>query len=207
MVDYLTVPGPASAEFYAKKSRFIGQVAPVRSADEAAAFIHSVKARHREAAHNVWAFALRDGRLRRCSDDGEPQGSAGLPVLGVLEKQCLTDCAVVVTRYFGGVLLGAGGLARAYSQAARAAVDAAGVVTMALCKIIRVRCGYTHYGRLQSLIPESGGLVLDTAFAGDVTLTLRAGADRAQAMIAGIAEASNGNAACELLREEFAALL
>jgi len=206
MVDYLTVPAPASAELTVKKSRFLGQIAPVQSAGEAAAFTQSVKALHREAAHNVCAYTLRDG-LRRYSDDGEPQGTAGLPVMGVLEKRGLTDCAVVVTRWFGGILLGAAGLARAYSQAAGAAADAAGTAAMTLCNIIRVHCGYAYYNRVQMLVSAGGAVILDTRFAGEVTLTLRGRADAAQGILAGIADASNGGAACEVTGEAFAVFL
>ena len=205
MTSYRTLPAPAQAEHIVKKSRFVGQAAPLRSADEAAAFVHAVKAAQGGAAHNAWAYALRDGQ-RRYSDDGEPQGTAGLPILDVLQKQDIVDCAVVVTRYFGGILLGAGGLARAYGQAAKAAADAAGIVTMALCAVLRVRCDYAFYGRLQKLIPAGGGVILGAEFGEGVTLELRARREDADRLIAEIIEASNGNAACELVREEFAGL-
>ena len=115
----------ASAEFIERKSRFIGYIAPVSSEEEARAFIAAIREKHADATHNVWACLLRGGAVARCSDDGEPQGTAGLPTLDVLRKSGLDDCVVVVTRYFGGILLGAGGLTRAYSAAAKAAVDAA----------------------------------------------------------------------------------
>ena len=110
---YKTIRGFGTDEFVERKSRFIGSIQPVSTEEEAVAFIQSVKERHREANHNVYAYVLREGQIRRYSDDGEPQGTGGVPVLEVLLKEGLVDCCVVVTRYFGGVLLGAGGLVRA----------------------------------------------------------------------------------------------
>lgn len=118
MEEYKTLRAPASDEFTEKRSRFIGYAQPVSTQVEAAAFIERIKKQHHDATHNVFAYLLREGQLERYSDDGEPQGTAGIPVLDVLRKQGVTNCAVVVTRYFGGILLGAGGLVRAYSHAA-----------------------------------------------------------------------------------------
>lgn len=206
MSSYLTLAGPAQAEIIIKKSRFIARAVPVQSAGEAAAFVAEVKSAHWDATHNVWAYALREGQLRRYSDDGEPQGTAGLPTLDVLQKQSLVDCAVVVTRYFGGTLLGAGGLVRAYSQAAKEAVEAAGIVTMALCALLRVRCEYGFYGRLQSLVPEAGGVITAVEFAEGVTLDLRIRGEDAPSFLAAVTDASHGCAVCEQLGEEFAQL-
>ena len=203
MTSYLTLPAPATAEIIIKKSRFIGLAAPLRSADEASALLAQVKKTHWDASHNVWAYSLREGGLRRYSDDGEPQGTAGLPVLDVLQKRGLVDCAVIVTRYFGGTLLGAGGLVRAYSQAAGAAIDAAGVITMALCSTIRVRCDYSFYGRLQGLVPAGGGVVTGTEFAQGVTLTFYAPNETAPRLAAQIIDASNGGAVCEAVGEAY----
>ena len=128
--SYRTIAAPAEDEFIEKKSRFIGYIAPVTTEQEAAAFIESVRARHREARHNCYAYRLRQNNLARFSDDGEPSGTAGRPILEVLQREDLTDVCVVVTRYFGGILLGTGGLARAYTQGCKIAVAAAGVLCM-----------------------------------------------------------------------------
>ena len=175
----------------------------MQSVDEAAAFVAAVKKECHDATHNVWAYALREGRTRRYSDDGEPQGTAGLPVLDALQKKGLVDCIVVVTRYFGGILLGAGGLVRAYSQAAGAAVNAAGIVTMALCQTMRVGCDYSFYGRLQALVPAGGGVITGTEFAEGVTLSFYAPYEKAPALAAQIIDASNGGATCEIIAENF----
>lgn len=172
-MEYRTVKEQSSDEFVEKKSRFIGYVKPVTTQDEAVAFINEIKSKHWDATHNVYAYVLREGQIRRYSDDGEPQGTAGIPVLDVLIKENLTDCVVVATRYFGGTLLGTGGLVRAYSHTAKIAVEAGKIITMKLCKILQVTCDYNFYGRLNSLVPESGGVIDDTEFADNVTVTFK----------------------------------
>ena len=203
--SYRALARAGQAEIVVKKSHFLAQAVPARSAEEAQSLLAGIRAAHRDASHHAWAYALRDGQ-RRYSDDGEPQGSAGPPILDLLQKRALMDCAVVVTRYFGGTLLGVGGLTRAYTQAAAAALAAAGTAVMALCHVLRVRCDYGFYGRAQILIPACGGIVLDASFAEDVTLTLRFGAGEAALFAARLREASGGKALCEVLREEYAAV-
>jgi len=205
MTAYKTAARVAEAELVIQKSRFIGRVAPAHTPEAAMAFVTIVKAAHHDASHNVWAYNMRDGQ-RRYSDDGEPQGTAGLPVLETLLKQNLTGCVVIVSRYFGGILLGAGGLTRAYGQSASAAISAAGIVTMAPCRVLRVTCGYDFYGALQRLLPVHGAAVLDTQFADSVTITLRLHMESADAFIRQLAEKSNGRVEARLVREEFAAL-
>lgn len=139
-----TVGKAASAEFTEKKSVFIGYAAPVSSEEEARDFIASIKKKHADARHNVSAYVLGGG-IMHSSDDGEPSGTAGVPVLEVIKKSGVTNTVVVVTRYFGGILLGAGGLLRAYSAAARAAIDAAGVVTYEKFDECRIKCAYGDY--------------------------------------------------------------
>lgn len=171
MQEYLTVAKETEDEFTVKHSRFIGYIKPVTTQEEAVEFINSKKSKHWDATHNVYAYILRDGQIRRYSDDGEPQGTAGIPVLDVLQKEGLTDCVVVVTRYFGGILLGGGGLVRAYSHAAKLAVDASGVVKMSMCVRAECECDYGYYGRLASLIPECGGTIENSEFTENVKVT------------------------------------
>ncbi|MCL2508070.1 MAG: YigZ family protein [Oscillospiraceae bacterium] len=206
MTEYRTIAAPASAEFTEKRSRFIGHIKPVQTADEATAFINEVKSRHWDATHNVYAYVLREGQTRRYSDDGEPQGTAGIPALDVLLKEELTDCAVVVTRYFGGVMLGAGGLVRAYSKGSKLAADAGGIVTMGLCLIVKVMSDYAFYGRLATLVPEMGGVILDTEFAGNVTVAFRMPKKLTGAFEERLVDLSLGKCGIEVERETFAAV-
>lgn len=167
---YRTAGREGTDEFTERRSRFIGAIRPVETEDEALAFIHEKKKQHWDAAHNVYAYRLRDGQIQRYSDDGEPQGTAGVPVLDVLQKAGLTDCAVVVTRYFGGVLLGAGGLVRAYSHAASIAVQAGCPVEMRPCAVAEVTAGYAQHSLLERLIPACGGIIDDTTYTDHVTV-------------------------------------
>lgn len=171
MTEYRTIEKEAAVEFTERRSHFIGFAKPVSCEQEATAFLNAVRAKHWDATHNVYAYSLREGQVRRYSDDGEPQGTAGIPTLDVILKSGVTDIVVVVTRYFGGVLLGAGGLVRAYSHGASLAVEAAGMITMRTCLTAEVACDYSQYGRLVSLIPESGGVIDDTAFTEEVTVS------------------------------------
>lgn len=170
MADYLTLRSEAHDEFIEKRSRFIGYAKPVKTQEEAMNFINEIRTKNWDATHNVYAYVLRDGQTRRYSDDGEPSGTAGVPVLDVLLKENLTDCVVVATRYFGGIMLGAGGLVRAYSHTSKIAVDAAGIMKMSVCSILSVTCDYNFYGKLSSLIPEHGGIVEDSEFGENVTV-------------------------------------
>ncbi|MBR4728522.1 MAG: YigZ family protein [Clostridia bacterium] len=204
--QYKTVRAAAQAEFIVKKSRFIGYISPVTTSAEALEFIAKISKRHWDATHNVYAYVIRNEGVKRYSDDGEPQGTAGIPTLDVLEKQGLTDCAVVVTRYFGGVMLGAGGLVRAYSHGAAIAVEAGGVVTRAVCARLTVTCDYTFYGRLAALVPASGGVVEETAFTDAVTLQLRIPRALEDGFRVALTEASNGRVTAVKIEELYADL-
>lgn len=171
-MDYNTIYSPANASFIENKSEFIGYIAPVKTSDEAIAFINGIRAMHRKATHNVYAYILRDGNTSRYSDDGEPQGTAGVPVLDVLQKEGLTDVCCVVTRYFGGILLGGGGLVRAYSHSAKIAVDAAQRMIMCSCFKIEVSVDYNLYGTISYILPEFGVKILDTDFGTEVKISL-----------------------------------
>ena len=168
--DYKTVANEASDEFVEKRSRFIGYVKPVRTEEEAVAFINQKRSEHWDARHNVYAYSLREGNIKRYSDDGEPSGTAGMPVLDVIVKNEIYDVCVVVTRYFGGVLLGTGGLIRAYSQGSKIALESGGVVLMQSCLLCETSCSYTRYGKVSSLIMESGATVDDTIYESDVKI-------------------------------------
>ncbi len=202
-MEYKTVDKEACDEFIEKRSRFIGYIKPVTTKEEAVDYINSIKSKHWDATHNVYAYVLRDGQTRRYSDDGEPQGTAGMPVLDVLLKENLTDCVVVATRYFGGILLGGGGLVRAYSHTAKIAVDAGGVATMRLCAVMSVQCDYNFYGKLNALVPEFDGVVDDTEFSENVSMKFRIPADREQKFQKKLVDASFGKFSAEKSGEIF----
>lgn len=202
-MEYRTVEKQSCDEFVEKKSRFIGYVKPVTTQDEAVEFINEIKSKHWDATHNVYAYVLREGQVRRYSDDGEPQGTAGIPVLDVLLKENVTDCVVVATRYFGGTLLGTGGLVRAYSHTAKIALDAGLIVTMKLCKVLKVTCDYNFYGRLNSLIPESGGVIDDTEFSDNVTVTFEIPVEAVEQFNAKLTDLSLGKFKSEETGEKY----
>ncbi len=174
MKTYITLGGEGSATLVEKRSEFIGYAKPVANEEEAVAFVNSIKKKHADARHNCFAYVLREGALKRYSDDGEPQGSAGMPILDVLCKNGLDGAAVVVTRYFGGILLGTGGLVRAYSSAASAAVTNAGIITLDEVIILKMRCSYNDHARVQNEFSKFAIEIEDSEFAADVVLTMTA---------------------------------
>lgn len=171
-MDYNTIYASAEASFIEKKSEFIGYIFPVKTSDEAINFINEIRAKHRKATHNVYAYIVRDGNATRYSDDGEPQGTAGVPVLDVLQKEGLTDVCCVVTRYFGGILLGGGGLVRAYSHSAKIAVDSARTMIMCSCYKLDFSIDYNLYGKISYVLPEFSVKILNTDFGTDVNVSL-----------------------------------
>ena len=197
MAEYRTVGKAAQDEFVEKRSRFIGYVKPVQTEEEATAFIAEMKSRHWDATHNVYAYILREGQLQRYSDDGEPQGTAGIPVLDVLQKSHITDVVVVVTRYFGGILLGGGGLVRAYSHGASIALQAGGIITMKECALLSLSCDYSQYGRVGSLIPECGGVIDHTDFTENVGISFHMPPENIEGFARQLADATNGQVTFE----------
>lgn len=203
IMEYRTVKKEDNEEYVIKHSRFIGYCCPVSSKEEAEAFIASVKSRHWDATHNVYAYIIREGNVKRYSDDGEPQGTAGVPVLSVLEKENVTDTCVVVTRYFGGVLLGGGGLVRAYSHTAKIALEKSRIITMAEAKELRIVCDYTFYGKLEAFLRTENASVLSSDFADKVTLNIRIKDDMYENFTAKLTEMSNGKLIPEIINENF----
>ena len=170
MKTYTTVGTSASAEFEEKRSVFIGHACHVSDVDEAMAFVKEKQAAYRDATHNVWAYYMKDGVVARYSDDGEPTGTAGMPTLDTIRKSGVDDTCVVVTRYFGGILLGAGGLVRAYSKAASLAVQAAGIVTYESFSELSGRLTYPDYQKIQHVLPRFGAHIDGTDFTDSVLL-------------------------------------
>lgn len=194
-MEYITVRQEGADEFIERKSRFIGSCKPVKTEEEALAFIAAKKSQYWDASHNVYAYVLREGGVQRFSDDGEPQGTAGIPVIETLKKSGVVDAVVVATRYFGGILLGGGGLIRAYSHTASIALAAAEKVCMKECLLLEAVCGYDQYGRVQGLIPENGGVVEDTEFLEQVTVRFRLEPHLRDALARRLADATAGKGA------------
>lgn len=199
MAEYKTVKQRASDEFIEKKSRFIGYIAPVETEEEAIAFINEIRAKHRDATHNVYAYSLRAGQIKRASDDGEPQGTGGVPMLNVLNGNELTDVCCVVTRYFGGTLLGVGGLVRAYTEGAKIAVAAGGIKTMAESADILVSCDYGLYRKIEHFINERGILVVNSEFGASVAVTVRLKTEETAAFEKDITELTSAKAKTEVI--------
>ncbi len=191
-MNYTTIKNFAKDSFIEKKSEFIGYIAPVKTNEEAVEFINRIKSENRKAKHNVYAYILRDNNITRYSDDGEPQGTAGMPVLDVLLKENLTDVCVVVTRYFGGILLGGGGLVRAYSHACKLAVDSAVKMEMYECFEVTLKFNYSLYGKIEYSLNEFDIKMLSDEFSDSVTLTLLVKADIYQKLVQKLNDITNG---------------
>lgn len=167
---YTTLEHEGECEFVEKKSVFIGHAAPVKSEEEAQAYVKKVKSAYMDARHNVWAYMMKGEIVARYSDDGEPQGTAGVPVLDTIRKSGVTDAVVVVTRYFGGILLGAGGLVRAYSHTAKLALEAAHIITYEQYTEMELVCSYSDYQRYLPELPRFGAVIDDTQFSDSVKI-------------------------------------
>lgn len=203
---YKTIKCDAACEITEKHSRFIGSVHPVSDELSAVAFINSLKTKYWDARHNVYAYILRSGNTARYSDDSEPQGTAGVPVLEVLKKNELCDCVLVVTRYFGGVLLGTGGLIRAYSSAASLAVKTAGIAVMKKCFVCELACDYNQYGRLPAVIEASGGKVFNADFGSVISLSFYIPAENYDRFSAKLCDFFCGNITSSVTKEQFCCL-
>lgn len=189
---YITLGKNGESRIEEKRSVFIGYARSVRSEDEANAFIKEIKAKHSDATHNVYGYAMRSGILCRYSDDGEPSGTAGKPVLEVIKKSGADDTAVVVTRYFGGTLLGTGGLVHAYSLAAKAAIENAGIVRYEKYAECRLSCGYSDYQKISFEFSRYGVIVDDTDFSDSVSISFAVKEEDHVALIKKINELSAG---------------
>ena len=204
--DYKTVLENACDEFVEKRSRFIGYCKPVKTEQEAIDFINEKRSEHWNATHNVYAYSLREGNIKRYSDDGEPSGTAGMPVLDVIVKNEIFDVVVVVTRYFGGVLLGTGGLVRAYSHGSKIAVEAAKPVIMQNCLVCEARCAYNQYGKVSSLIIGVGAAVDDTVYESDVLVIFHIKPDLLGTLNKKLADATSGGVTVEQKDEQYFAV-
>lgn len=196
--EYKTVYEGGEGEIVEKKSRFIAAVKPVSAEDDALAFIESVKKKHWNATHNCFAYVIGErSELARCSDDGEPNGTAGKPMLDVLQGEELRNTAVVVTRYFGGTLLGTGGLVRAYSQAVKAGLASSVIITKIRGVKLRIGIDYTGLGKIQYILGQKGLRILDSEYTDSVKLEVLVPEDAVEAVCSDITEGTNGQASME----------
>ena len=191
MDEYLVPTGYGEDEFVEKKSRFIGRIWLAETEEEALTRIAEMKKQHYDATHNCWAYVIRDGAVR-FSDDGEPGGTAGMPMVQVLQREGLFNVVCVVTRYFGGTLLGAGGLVRAYTKGAKIAIDAAGKSMKRVWSVLYVPCPYTFYERVKLEVAAFGGMIRDTQFGAEVELEILTPQDQAQPFLDRITDLTAG---------------
>lgn len=171
-ISYKTVSDGAQTVYIDKKSKFIANVKPVETEEDALEFLAQIKKQYSDASHNVYAYIIDENNITRYSDDGEPGGTAGMPVLDTIRKEGLVDVIVVVTRYFGGTLLGTGGLVRAYTASAKSGLTEAGIVTMILCNTVEIKADYTLVGRIQYKISSENYILEDTAYGDYVTFKI-----------------------------------
>ena len=198
MKEYLVPTGDGEAQFIERRSRFIGHIFLTETEEEALARLKQMREQYWDATHNVYAYIIRDGATR-FSDDGEPQGTAGIPVIDTLKKAGVVDAVVVATRYFGGILLGGGGLIRAYSHTASIALAAAHKITMRECLLLSLSCDYSLYGKVAALVPENGGVVDGTEFLERVNLRFHLDPEQLPALEKRLADATSGR--CALVEE------
>ena len=172
--EFLTVKGETEKLNIIERSKFICYINGISDEDDAKSFIEKIKKMHSLATHNCYAYIADElGLIQKFSDDGEPQGTAGMPVLNVILQEEVTDCVVVVTRYFGGILLGGGGLVRAYTHSAKIGIDAAEIITLSKWTVCEIQCEYTFYGKLETFIRDFGGVIENSDFGENVTLNFR----------------------------------
>ena len=202
MSEYFIPAGAGEAEFVEKRSSFLGHVRYVETEDEAKAFVTEMKKKFYDARHNCWCYIIKDGAVRY-SDDGEPQGTAGIPMLEVLKREGVTNVVCVVTRYFGGVLLGTGGLLRAYTKSAKDALDAAGICVVRRWVKAEIACSYAMLERLKTECTAIGGVVADIEYSADVCLKLLLPEDKADAFSQRMADVTAGASELEITGEEF----
>ena len=203
MTEYYIPTGNSETEFVEKRSRFIGHVWRVETEEEARARIEEMKKKYYDARHNCWCYLLKEGNVVRYSDDGEPQGTAGQPMLNVFQRQEVTNVCCVVTRYFGGILLGAGGLTRAYTQGAKDALTASGIARMSLWTLWDIPCTYPLFERMKLEIAACGGVVRDAEYGADIVLRAAFPAGGAEQFAPRLTELSAGSLEMLPAGEEF----
>lgn len=203
MESYTTVEHSSVFEYEDRKSVFIGECAPVSTEEDALSFISHIKKKYPDARHHVYAYVLRDNSLMRFSDDREPQGTAGMPVLDVIRKNGCTDTVIVVTRYFGGTLLGTGGLVRAYTSAALGALQGANIITYDIYCSLKISVTYSDYQKIISRFSDEGFYTEDTKYSDSISIYGKIKKDKAELFISSLSEITAGRCEIEVLSENF----
>ena len=203
MESYKTIKERATFEYEDRKSVFIGDAMPVSTEAEALRFIETIKKKYPDARHHVYAYVLRENNTTRFTDDSEPQGTAGMPTLDVIRKNGCTDVVIVVTRYFGGTLLGTGGLVRAYTQAALGALNKGIPVVYDIYSTLKITVSYSDHGRICQALDEAGFVVDDTIFTANVELFGRIKASETQLLLARLTEITSARAQVEEIEQKF----
>ena len=203
MQSYTTIQNRAEFEYEDRKSVFIGEAAPVSTEEDALLFISAMKKKYPDANHHVYAYVLRENSLRRFSDDREPQGTAGMPVLDAIRKNGCTDAVIVVVRYFGGTLLGTGGLVRAYSSAANGALKEANIIVYDIYREYSISVSYSEYQKILPMLSDNGFRITDTKFTENVLVYGKIKKDLSEQFITKLSEVTFGRANVELLDEKF----
>ena len=204
MSNYKTLHKFGVDEYIVEKSTFIGYAKPIKTEEEDIEFINEIKKKHKDATHNVWAYTIGENmNIQRYSDDGEPQGTAGIPTLEVIKKEDLRDVVVVVTRYFGGIKLGAGGLVRAYTKGAKVGIEAGIVIEKVKYSEVKIKIEYTQLGRIQNEIMNLGFKVKDTIYSEDVELIVYVRNEEAQSLMDRIIDITSGTADVSLGEEYY----
>ncbi len=207
LLEYKTILNSASAEFEEKKSRFIANVKPVSNENDAVEFINNLKTKFWDATHNVYAYSINNETLiQRYSDDGEPSGTAGMPALEVIKRMGIQDVVVVITRYFGGTLLGAAGLIRAYSKSSAMGLEAGEIVTRKHCFTLNIVVEYTLFGKLQNMLMNDNNIIKDIQYGQDVELSVLIEVGKEEKLIDKIIENTNDRAICDLGEKTFITL-
>ena len=203
MESYITVKHPSYFEYEDKKSVFIGQACPVSTEADAISFIDSVKKRYPDARHHVYAYVLRENSTMRFTDDHEPAGTAGMPVLDIIRKNGCTDMVIVVTRYFGGTLLGTGGLVRAYTASALGALEAAEIIRYDIYTTLKMSVNYSDYGKITTALSDLGFRIEDIIYDTGVTLQGRIVKNSLEELRSNLVELTAGRISIEIISEEF----
>ena len=201
---YKTVSEESETLIVEKKSKFISHVMPVDNETDAIAYLNKIHSKYPDATHNVYAYVIDENNIFRYSDDGEPSGTAGMPVLDTIRKSGIVDVIAVVTRYFGGTLLGTGGLVHAYSASADKGLNASGIIIREKCNIVEVKTDYPTAGKVQYKAAEKGYVIEDTVYDNEVTFKICSPLEKTQTLIAEMIDLTNGRAICKVTGEKYA---
>lgn len=203
MDQYLSILEESTAEITEKKSKFIGHIKPVTSESQANEYLRNIRERYWDARHNVYAYALKTNFKSKASDDGEPHGTAGIPILEVIKKNNLFDVMIIVTRYFGGILLGTGGLTRAYSQCASLAIQNAKTVNYKLCSCFELFCNYDQLNKIKNIICTSHAKIDGTIFLENVKVNFHVPSQDADLLKKKLLEVTCGHSNLKFIEEKF----